>query len=127
MTLIELVKTPRKRALLCLLYYGRIGYSFFDHNNNLGYHTLPESFAKIMSQDVFSELMEQLMLDRLIRQYEEPSEGGPLIMWRTTASGKRIVKHLLGEPRPDIVRTVGNVNEGIFLVEKFGLRKYESS
>jgi len=126
MSLIDLVKTPRKRALLCLMYYGSIGYSFWNHSN-WGYHTLPESFAKSMSQDVFQELMEQLMLDRLIRQLEVPSEQGPLIKWRTTASGKRIVKKLLGEPVPNIVPTVGNVNEGTFLVEKFGLRKYEPS
>jgi hypothetical protein len=120
---IDLVKTPRKKALLCLVYQGRLGYNFEKHNN-WGYHMLPSSFTEIMSQDVFQELIAQLALDRLILQVEQPSEMGLLLFWNTTALGRRLVKILLGEPLPAIKRTIGNINEGEFLVEKFGLHIY---
>lgn len=120
MSLIDLVNTPRKKALLCLIYYGNISYNYSSHSN-WGYHTLPDSFSKTMPQDVFQELMEQLTLDGLVRQFQRPSDRGLLIMWGTTNSGKRIVKKLLGDPLPVFVRTVRSVNESNFLAEKFGL------
>jgi hypothetical protein len=126
MSTIDLVKTPRKRMLLCYVVFGpnRVGYPFWRDGHTHGYHCIPSRLHQILTLEVFYELIEQLVTDGLIKQEQSKTmtnETGEAIMcWRSTKKGGRIAQALLGNSLEKARENHSQVSFSNLLLEVFG-------
>lgn len=97
----DLVRSPRKRIILCYITFVPfpLGYKFWSHDHNYGHYMLPPSLSALITVDVFIELIEQLVLDKLISAHYDKSASlhadEAVYLWYSTALGRRISRALL--------------------------------
>lgn len=129
MAAIDLVTSPKKRMLLCYIALGPalVGYPSLVDGTNWGYVSLPRRMKELITCEVFLELMEQLLLERLVERYQKTIvsryEDVLVSCWRATAIGRRVARTLFGAD----LNKVSDVNHSIDSFDDLIVTKFAAS